>query len=189
MDFGAAFLLLGSGVLAGAITGLVGGASLISFPAMLAAELLPVTANAPTTVALSPGSILAAFADVERLPRRKAASAAFLLIGVAGAAFGAILLLALPDDTFATLVPALIGGATLLFACSERIKRILARRPDAQSQRSGLTLPLALFIPVSIYGGYFGAGMSVMMLAIFARTLTSVWPPAPPPPRTGSPPA
>ena len=168
MDPGVALLLAGAGVAAGIVTALVGGASLISFPALLAAGLPPVVANASNTVAMSPGSILAAYADVERLPRWSVAFVALLLVGVIGAVLGAILLLALPDRTFAILVPVLIGGATLLFACSKRVSARLARSAEADGRPRGLIVPLALFVPVSVYGGYFGAGMSVMMLAIFA---------------------
>jgi len=160
------YTLLASGLAGGLVTAVVGGASLITFPALLAAGLPPVIANASNTVALAPGSLVAAFADREGMPAWDRSLLSLAAIAMLGSVAGAVLLLLTPDRAFTALVPALIGGATALFACSERIRRRLdgrrAVRPMPMATR------LALFAPIAVYGGYFGAGMSVMLLAVLS---------------------
>ncbi|MGH7306334.1 MAG: sulfite exporter TauE/SafE family protein, partial [Candidatus Rokuibacteriota bacterium] len=92
------------------------------------------------------------------------------LISVAGSAAGAALLLATPVKAFTAVVPLLIGFATILFALSGRIRRwLLSRTPDGPPSTGWSSL---LFAPVAVYGGYFGAGMSVMILAILSVSRT-----------------
>ena len=170
MDSHTGLLLFAAGLAGGIVTAMVGGASLICFPALLAAGLPPIVANASSTVALTPGNLVAGFADLERMPRWDRAFASLALIAVAGSVAGAALLLATPEKAFTAVVPLLIGFATILFALSERIRRWIGSRAAAagatQPSREGLKL--LLFAPVAVYGGYFGAGMSVMMLALFS---------------------
>jgi uncharacterized membrane protein YfcA len=170
MDPHAASALAGAGLAGGVVTAIVGGASLITFPALLAAGLSPIVANASNTVALTPGNLAAAFADRERMPPWDRELLGLALVTIAGSVAGAVLLLLTPDRAFMTLVPALIGGATLLFGCSPWI----GARLGARSRRGGgdASLPtsvrLLLVVPVAVYGGYFGAGASVMFLAILS---------------------
>ncbi len=131
---------------------------------MLAAGLPPVVANASNTVALTPGNLVAALADLERRPRWNRLFLAFSLVAVAGSAAGAALLLVTPEKAFTALVPLLIGTATVLFALSERIRPWMASRAGGSSDG----LAVLLFAPVAVYGGYFGAGMSVMILALLS---------------------
>ena len=145
---------------------MVGGASLICFPALLAAGLPPIVANASSTVALTPGNLVAGFADLERMPRWDRAFAepgADRHRGKRGRRG------ALARDTreaFTAVVPLLIGFATILFALSGRIRLwILSRTADHAPSAGWSSL---LFAPVAVYGGYFGAGMSVMILAILS---------------------
>jgi uncharacterized membrane protein YfcA len=177
MDAHATIALIGAGLAGGLVTAIVGGASLITFPAMLAAGLPPVIASASNTVALTPGNLAAALADRERMPDWDRSFLGLTAVVTLGSVAGAVLLLVTPTQAFTALIPLLIGGATLLFAASPPIGRWLASR----SGQAGAvpTLPGAtrflLIAPVSVYGGYFGAGMSVMLLAIlsigFARDL------------------
>ena len=132
MDWSMAALLAGAGVLGGAINALAGGATLITFPAMVAAGLPPVIANASSAVAIS-RHILAALADRENLP---APDRRFWLLSVAttvGGALGAFVLLAIPPAYFILPVPALIAFATLLFAFAPQVQAWSARR-GAQAQ-------------------------------------------------------
>lgn len=147
---------------------MVGGASLITFPALLAAGLPPVIANASNTVALAPSNLVAALADRERMPPWDRSLVALAVVAALGSVAGAALLLVTPEKAFTALVPALIGGATLLFACSDRIRRWSARRGGEPAAGWPAGARLLLFVPVAIYGGYFGAGMSVMLLAILS---------------------
>ena len=166
MDGHAGLLLFGAGLAGGIVTAMVGGASLICFPALLAAGLPPIVANASSTVALTPGNLVAGFADLERMPRWDRAFASLALIAVAGSVAGAALLLATPEKAFTAVVPVLIGFATILFALSGRIRLWILSRTADRAPSTGLSS--LLFAPVAVYGGYFGAGMSVMILAILS---------------------
>ena len=163
-------MLFGAGLLGGVVTAIVGGASLITFPALLAAGLPAIVANASNTVALTPGNLAAGFSDLERLPRWDRSFLGLAAVCATGSVAGAALLLATPEKAFTAVVPVLVGGATALFAFSDRIRRrILSRAAlaPAGGDASG-RLSLLLFAPVAVYGGYFGAGLSVMLLALLS---------------------
>jgi uncharacterized protein len=167
MDAQAGLMLLGAGLAGGIVTAIVGGASLITFPALLAAGLPPIVANASNTVALTPGNFMASLADLERRPRWDRSFLALVLVCAAGSVAGALLLLVTPEKAFTAVVPLLIGFATILFAQSGRIRRWILTRPNAgTARREGPGI--LWFAPVAVYGGYFGAGMSVMLLALLS---------------------
>jgi hypothetical protein len=166
MDGQSALLLFAAGLAGGVVTAMVGGASLITFPALLAAGLPAVVANATSTVALTPSNLVAGFADLERMPRWDRSFASLAAIAVVGSVSGAALLLATPEKAFTAVVPLLIGFATMLFACSGRIRLWIASRAAGGVPSTGWSS--LLFAPVAVYGGYFGAGMSVMILAILS---------------------
>jgi uncharacterized membrane protein YfcA len=171
MDAPATLTLFGAGFAGGVVTAVVGGASLITFPALLAVGLPAVVANASNSVAMTPANIVAGLADLARLPRWDRAFAGLMIVSVAGSAAGAALLLLTPEKTFTAVVPVLIGLATLLFATAAPMQRRLAARAHARTGRTHRSSPggaMLLFAPVAVYGGYFGAGMSVMLLAILA---------------------
>lgn len=168
VDAQAVAVLVGAGVAGGLVTAVVGGASLITFPVLLAAGLPPVLANASNTVALTPGNLAAAFADRERMPAWDRSLLGLAATAAIGSVAGAALLLVTPEKAFTGLVPALIGGATLLFACGDRVRRWSATRQAADPAVWPAGAKLLLFLPVAVYGGYFGAGMSVMLLAILS---------------------
>ena len=163
-------MLFGAGLAGGIVTAIVGGASLITFPALLAAGLPPIAANASNTVALTPGNLVAGFADLERLPRWDRSFLGLMAVCVAGSVTGAVLLLVTPEKAFTAVVPLLIGFATILFALSGRIRRwILSRAALSVGKHAPSDgLRLLLFAPVAVYGGYFGAGMSVLLLALLS---------------------
>ena len=167
MDAQTGLLLFGAGMAGGVVTAMVGGASLITFPALLAGGLPAVVANASNTVALTPGNLVAALADIERLPRWDRSFLAVSGVCAAGSVAGAALLLLTPEKAFTALVPLLIGFATLLFALSGPIRAWIVSRASTSGGAGAAAL---LFAPVAVYGGYFGAGMSVMLLAILSVT-------------------
>ena len=170
MDGPSGLMLLAAGLTGGIVTAVVGGASLITFPALLAAGLPPIVANASNAVALMPGNFVGGIADLERLPRWGRSFVGLIAVCVAGSVAGAGLLLVTPERAFTAVVPLLIGLATILFAVAGRIQGwILSRGGRPYGLRvSSDGLRLLLLAPVAVYGGYFGAGMSVMLLAILS---------------------
>jgi uncharacterized membrane protein YfcA len=164
MEIGIGALLFGAGLAGGVANAMAGGATLITFPAMIAGGLPPIVANASNAVAVTPGHVVAALADRARLPRFDRALGLALAASLVGGAVGAVLLLATPERLFTLLVPALIGIATLVFALGHHVRRdvVDGARSDA--------LRCALLVPMSIYGGYFGGGSGVMYLAVLVVT-------------------
>jgi uncharacterized membrane protein YfcA len=172
MEAPAALLLFAAGLAGGVVTAIVGGSSLITFPALLAVGLPPIVANASNTVATTPGNFAAGLADLERLPRWDRSFLGLVVVAVAGSLTGAALLLLTPERAFTAMVPALIGLATVLFWLSDRIRGWLLAPAAGRAAISSGALRLLLFAPVAVYGGYFGAGMSVMILALLSISLT-----------------
>ncbi|MBN8941185.1 MAG: sulfite exporter TauE/SafE family protein [Rhizobiales bacterium] len=166
MDWGVAILLALAGVAGGIINAVAGGATLVTFPVMLAAGLPPVVANASNAVAISPGHLIAAFADRAKLPPLDRHLATALGVALAGGVLGALLLRALPDRLFVLPVPALIGFATLLFAFAPHIQAWTERRRGgaAPSRTAGL----GVLAGASVYGGFFGAGLGVILTAVLS---------------------
>jgi len=121
MDLGIVTLLFGAGLAGGVANAMAGGATLITFPAMIASGLLPIVANASNAVAVTPGHFVAALSDRAQLPRLDPALVGALAATIVGGTLGAILLLVTPERLFTLLVPALIGIATLAFALGQRI--------------------------------------------------------------------
>jgi uncharacterized membrane protein YfcA len=152
---------------AGIINAIAGGGTLLSFPALMWMGVPPVIANATSTVAIWPGSFSGAIGfrrDLATLPRWLW----WLIVpSLIGGMIGAMLLLRTPEKTFERIVPLLILAATLLLAAQEMISRRLKLFSEAQGQATtGWVLFAVLFqLFVSIYGGYFGAGMGILMLA------------------------
>lgn len=188
MDGQSGLMLFGAGITGGVVTAIVGGASLITFPALLAAGLPPIVANASNTVALTPGNLVAGLADRERLPRWDRSLLGLMVVCVAGSVAGATLLLVTPEKAFAALVPLLIGFATILFAVSGRIRSWIQSRAGATGPGlwSSERLRALLCAPVAVYGGYFGAGMSKNLLSgltsfvavvVFVLQGVVAWPP------------
>jgi uncharacterized protein len=170
MDLVTALMLVAAGVIGGTISALVGGAAIVTFPALIAAGLSPVVATATNLVALCPGNFLAAVYDRTQLPPLDRAFAALVSASVIGAAFGAVLLLLTPERMFALFVPALLGFATVLFAYAGRISAWMQTRAAARgtSGSAGWRQTMAAMLPVSVYGGYFGAGVGVLLLGVLS---------------------
>lgn len=162
-------MLFGAGVAGGVLTAVVGGAGLITFPALMAAGLPAIVANASNAVAMTPGNIAGAVADLGRL-RADRAFAGLLAVCVLGGLAGAGLLLVTPERAFTMVVPLLIGLATVLFAAAERIQRWTRASSGRGDGGPATGLRLLLLAPAAVYGGYFGAGFSVMLLAILFVT-------------------
>lgn len=168
MDAWIIALLIAAGVAGGFVNALAGGATFFTFPALMAAGLPPVTANASNAVAVWPGNLSGAFAFRRQLPPLRATLWLAMGLAVVGSTGGALLLLATEERVFVRLVPFLILGATLLFAFSRPLLRLLHRiRPPRD--HIGLTPgSFALQAVAAVYGGYFGGGLGIMLLAVLS---------------------
>lgn len=157
-----------AGVLGGALNSVAGGGSFIAFPALLFTGVPPIPANATNTIALWTGATASGGAYRKRLdvpPRVLIPLLAASLIGGVG---GAFLLLKTPAHTFMRVLPWLTLGATLLFAFGKKIAR--GKRSIIEHESTSLALAGATFfqLGVGVYGGYFGGGMGIVMLAMLA---------------------
>jgi uncharacterized membrane protein YfcA len=167
-------LAAGAGFLAGGVNALAGGGTLLSFPILIAIGLPPVSANVTNTVALSPGylgGVLSQRADLaDQRHRIRALSVAAGLGGLVGS----ILLLVTSDDAFRNLIPVLLLVATLLLAGQDRIRAMLRLHPTSEAA-DPTWLPVPVFV-VSMYGGYFGAGLGILLLAVLGVALHDLLP-------------
>jgi uncharacterized membrane protein YfcA len=163
MSAGEFVLLVGAGLVGGVCGAVAGLASLVSFPVLLAVGLDPLTANVTNAVALvlsSAGSSAASRPELRGQGRR----VRWLLgLTVAGGLAGSALLLATPAGVFEAVVPALIAAGSLLLLLQPWIPGLRGGRYRERSVASA-----ALISSVAVYGGYFGAGAGVMMLALLA---------------------
>ena len=160
-----AFILIG--LISGVIATLIGGASLIAFPALIALGLSPIEAAIAQIIALSPSGFAAAYFDRAVLPPMERPVLILLLVAVICAPVGAILLVITPPDSFKLLVPLLLALATLLFACAKPISQFISKKfnSGASSSNDWTTATFGI-APVSLYSGYFGAGASAIFLAV-----------------------
>ena len=168
-------LVVLSALLAGAMNAIAGGGTLVTFPALVALGVPPINANATSTVALWPASISSMWGYRTELTGARAWALGFALPSLAGGGVGGWLLLRTPADRFAAIVPWLVLGATVLFMLQRPVMRHLARArtersPDKKSdvQRTSQRPPVWILIfqfVVAVYGGYFGAGVGILMLA------------------------
>jgi uncharacterized membrane protein YfcA len=158
-----------AGVAAGVINAVAGGGTLLSFPVLVWAGRDPIIANATNALALWPGSLASALGLRRELRRASPVLALMLPPAVVGAALGGWLLLRTPSRVFSSLVPYLVLGATALMAAQHPLRRLTGGAAAASVEslpRPGAALALVLGqLLVSIYGGYFGAGMGILMLA------------------------
>jgi uncharacterized protein len=152
----------GAALVAGAVNAIAGGGSLITFPTLVAAGLPPVIASVTNTVAMCPGYLGATLAQRRELVGQGRRAAMLLPVGAAGGVAGALLLLGTGARVFEVIVPFLILIAAILVGTQERLRRRLLARVPAHHAELLATVPIGL---AAIYGGYFGAGMGVMVLA------------------------
>jgi hypothetical protein len=164
-------VLIGLAALAGgAVNALAGGGTLITFPILTAVGIPAVAANITNTVALCPGYLGATIAQTKDLRGQGQRPWLLLPTSVLGGIIGGILLLKTGEQEFRALVPFLILFATLLIAVQDTLRTWLTRRSDKRETQSN-TWTMLLVIPAAIYGGYFGAGVSVMVLAVLGLVL------------------
>jgi uncharacterized membrane protein YfcA len=161
------FLILAAAAFAaGGFNALAGGGSIFTFPVLIAVGLPPITANVTNTIALCPGYVGGVLAQRRDLVGQGKRMALLLPVAAIGGVIGAWLLTKTDENTFEALIPALVLGACLLLAVQDPVRRMLS---------GGARIPLAWAIPpvllAAVYGGYFGAGLSIMYLAMIGLAI------------------
>ncbi|MDX1980961.1 MAG: sulfite exporter TauE/SafE family protein [Bryobacteraceae bacterium] len=160
-------LLLAAAFLAGAVNAIAGGGTLLTFPSLLAV-LSPVSANATSTVALLPGSLAAAWGYRTELARCRVHLVRLLPPSFLGGVLGSLLLIRMPERVFANLVPWLLIGASILLLLQKPVARWLGAHPH-KAPSTGTVAAIVFFqFLVGVYGGYFGAGIGILMLSSLA---------------------
>jgi uncharacterized protein len=159
--------LAGSAVVAGVINAVAGGGTLLTFPTLLAFGVSPVEANATSTLALVIGTSGGMFGNRQYIPAVKPWLRRFLPVSILGGLIGSALLTHTSNHTFARLVPFLILFATLLFLAQGVFQRFAGSHLDDRAANKPVHIWGALLFQfaLSIYGGYFGAGIGILMLA------------------------
>ncbi len=156
----------------GIVNALAGGGTLITFPVLTAVGLPAVAANMTNTVALCPGYLGGTLAQRRDLVGQERRLWRLLPAGIVGGLLGAWLLQVSPEHLFRFLVPYLILIGTVLLALQPRIKAWLDRRAERRGSSAGETWSLPTIGLATVYGGYFGAGLGVITLAVLGLTVT-----------------
>ncbi len=154
-------------VTAGFINAMAGGGTLVSFPVLLAIGVSPVVANVTNTVALVPGTIGGMWAQRNAFVSQRSRLYKLLPVSVLGGIAGGLLILNTSEDAFRSLIPYLILLATLLLAFQVKIKNhIVSRLGHAHTEHHNPAIMMGLVFLAAVYGGYFGAGLGVILMAV-----------------------
>jgi uncharacterized membrane protein YfcA len=167
-----AILLFFAAAIAGTLNAVAGGGSFVSFPVLLFTGVPAVQANATNTVALWPGLAASTVAYLKRLNAPLRVLVPLLVTSVAGGWAGALLLLRTPQRTFLHLVPWLLLSGTLLFTFGNKLRALAGKAAVVDDLRAiswqTITITSMVELLVSVYGGYFGAGIGFVTLAMLA---------------------
>lgn len=167
MDIFSLVLAFVAALAAGFVNAIAGGGTLISFPALVAIGIPPVAANITNTIALCPGYFGGITAQRRDLLTQRKRLFTILPVGVAGGIAGGLLLLNTSENSFRILIPYLILVSTLLLAFQPMLKKIVeARMQQSTHHRKKSIVVLSVVFFAAIYGGYFGAGLGVILLAV-----------------------
>lgn len=161
-----------SGIGAGAINALAGGGTLISFPVLVALGVPPIQANITNAVALCPGYFGATIAQLSTLKGQRSRLSLLVPLAASGGVAGGLILVRTGERTFTALVPWMILAASALLAVQEPVKKFVSRRLANSAHKHHTMALSALPIAASaVYGGFFSAGMSVLLLAVLGMML------------------
>lgn len=165
-------LVVVAALIAGVMNAIAGGGTLLTFPALIALGVPPINANATSTVALWPGAVGSMWGYRRELQGSRTWAAGFALPSLLGGGLGAWLLLRTSAELFSDIVPWLVLGATMLFMVQRPVMGWFAKRraplAETDEERTSRRPPwpiLAYQFLVGVYGGYFGAGVGILMLA------------------------
>lgn len=165
MSIAVIMILFGAGFFSGVVNAIAGGGTFLTFGAMTLIGVPPISANATSSIVQFPGYITSTFAYRDEIRTHWRGALLLSVVSVAGATAGSLYLLSLDNPSFRQIVPWLLLAATLIFAAGPWLT------PKASVERSPNN-PLCLVAQffTSIYGGFFGAGMGIMMLAVLGMT-------------------
>jgi uncharacterized membrane protein YfcA len=169
VQIGDGFLTAGAGLVAGGVNAIAGGGSLLLFPALVAAGYGTLAANVTNSVALWPGYVggVAGFRD--ELVGERARLTTLSGVAATGATVGCVLLLSTPQGAFDIVVPFLVLLASLLLAVQPRVSRMVG--PLAEGQQASAKVLYPAIGLASVYGGYFGGALGVILLGTLALTV------------------
>jgi uncharacterized protein len=170
MTLADALLLLAAGLAAGTVNAVAGGGSLITFPTLIAVGLPPVAANVTNSLAVSPGYVGSVVGSRADLDGQRGRVRRLLPTAVAGSAAGCALLLATPARAFEVVVPFLVLGAAAVLAFQARLRRLVGQPQLMSERRQGVWLQGMVALG-SVYGGYFGAALGVLLVAALGLVL------------------
>jgi uncharacterized membrane protein YfcA len=160
-------VLMIAGCTAGLMNAIAGGGTLVTFPALIWIGLPPIIANATSTVALLPATLGSTVGYRKRIQHISSWLKVFVPVSLVGGLIGGILLVQTPSRMFDSMVPFLILFATILFMAHSSFVRFLGTQSIYHTQHSKEWLygSMAFQFAVAVYGGYFGAGIGILMLA------------------------
>ena len=165
MDTGHLLTVMAAAFTAGAINAIAGGGTLVSFPALLGIGFTGQQANVTSTLALWPGSLGGFWGHRHDLDGTRAFALRLVPPSLLGGMLGAWLMLVTPQSVFNLLIPWLILAATLLLAANEPLQRLLKRAGGHERTSAWWLGAMSFQFLVGVYGGYFGAGIGILMLA------------------------
>ena len=168
MTLNKTILLFFAGALAGALNGVAGGGSFISFPALLFTGVPAVAANTTSTLALWFGIVSSGGAYRKQLKLSRRVMIPLLISAVTGGLIGALLLVHTPSQTFLLVIPWLLLASTLLFTFGRYLTSYLAGGISKDSTPGAIAGAAVFELLVATYGGYFGGGIGIMNLAMLA---------------------
>ncbi|MEO5923403.1 MAG: sulfite exporter TauE/SafE family protein [Bryobacteraceae bacterium] len=160
-------LLLSTALVGGIANALAGGGTFLVFPALVLTGLDPIVANATSAATMLPGGAASAWVYRKGSTYDRTLLRALMVASILGGITGSILVLLTPSARFAKLVPYLMLSAALVFTFSKQIAQIASSHISDRTQWVPLVAGHYL---ISVYGGYFGAGMGVLMIVLFALT-------------------
>jgi len=165
-------ILILAAVSAGFVNALAGGGTLITFPVLVALGIPPVAANVTNTVALCPGYFAGTYAQKNDFLMMKKILWLIIPVAFLGGVAGGVLLIYTPEKSFRVLIPYLIFAASTILALQKPLKKWLTvRNKKASSPKTNSLILLVLVFFAAVYGGYFGAGLGVILMAVLGLVI------------------
>lgn len=167
MDITSLVFAFAAAFAAGFVNAIAGGGTLISFPVLVAIGIPPVSANVTNTIALCPGYFGGVMAQRKDLSSQKQRLITMLPVGIAGGIAGGLLLLNASENSFRIIIPYLILLSAILLLLQPRLKKFVEGRLNTSVHKKAKAAPVLFVVFLAaVYGGYFGAGLGVILLAV-----------------------